>query len=141
MRQANSIRPSRTRAAGALALALASLAAVLASLAVAPGVRADALRANAVACRADGDAQKIAALEGRRDTAGAAALARPLVASGACIDLAKGIQVGIDERRAPLLCVRLTGDLSCYWLQAALIDEHPGEKGSSGGARHGGKRH
>lgn len=102
---------------------------------------ADVMRTAAVGCNQPTDAEKIAALQARKDRAGADALARPLVASRACIDLAKGITVDIDERRPPLACVRLTGDLSCYWIAAALVDEHPGEKGGSGGKRGGGRRH
>lgn len=111
-------------------------------LAAGGAARADAVRAPAVACRTAVDAERIVALQARKDKAGAEALARPLVTSGACIDLARGIQVGVDERRAPLACVRLAGDLSCYWVAAAFVDEHPGEKGGgAGGRRGGGRRH
>ena len=102
---------------------------------------ADALKAAAVGCTTPADAEKIAVLQVRRDKAGADAVARPLVASRACIDFAKGVKIEIDEQRPPLTCVRLTGDLSCYWIAAALVDEHPGEKsggGKGGGGRRGG---
>ena len=99
---------------------------------------ADVLKLATVGCTAPGDAEKIAALQARKDKAGADAMARPLVVSRACIDFAKGVTVGVDERRLPLACVRLTGDLSCYWIAAAIIDEHPGQKG--GGARRGAHR-
>ncbi len=106
-----------------------------------PG-RADVLKAAAVGCNAPADAQKIATLQAHKDKAGAEAIARPLVASRACIDLAKGVKIDIDERKPPMACVRLTGDLSCYWIAAALVDEHPGEKGSGGsGGKSGGRRH
>ncbi len=104
---------------------------------------ADAMKAAAVGCTTPADAEKIVALQVRHDKAGTDALARSLVASRACIDFAKGVTIEVDERRAPLTCVRLTGDLSCYWIAAALVDEHPAEKGGGGkggGGRHGGAR-
>ena len=114
-------------------------AAMLATAVVAS--HADVLRSAAVGCTAPADAEKIAALQSRRDKAGVEALARPLVASRACIDFAKGVKIDIDEKRPPLACVRLRGDLSCYWIAASLVDEHPGEKGSGGGKQGGGRRH
>ena len=103
---------------------------------------ADVLRASAVGCATAADAEKIAALQSKRDKAAAEAIAKPLVASRACIDLAKGVKIDVDEKRPPLACVRLTGDLSCYWIAASLVDEHPGEKGSgSSGKQGGGRRH
>ena len=113
---------------------------LLLSLPWATAGRADVLRAAAVGCSAPADAQKIAVLQSKKDKPGADAIARPLVASRACIDFAKGIKVDVDEKRPPLICVRLTGDLSCYWIAASLLDEHPGEKGSGGGGRQGGGR-
>ncbi len=91
---------------------------------------AEALRTAAVGCRSADDATKLAATPGHD-------AARALVTSGACMDFAKGITIDVDERRPPLACVRLTGDLSCYWMAAALVDDHPSAKGS-GGKRQGG---
>lgn len=103
--------------------------------------RADVLKSAAVGCTAPADAERIAALQNRRDRAGAEALARPLVGARSRIDLAKGLTIGVDERRPPLACVRLAGDLQCYWIAASLLDEHPGEKGRSAGGRQCGRRH
>ena len=103
--------------------------------------RADALRTAAVGCTTPADAEKIALLLGQKNKAGADAAARPLVASRACIDFAKGVKIDVDERKPPLACVRLTGDLSCYWVAAALVDEHPGEKGGGGKRAGSGRRH
>ncbi len=107
----------------------------LAFVGLATPVRAEALRTAAVGCRSADDAARLAAPA--RDKA----QARALVASGACIDFAKGITIDVDERRPPLLCVRLTGDLSCYWMAAALVDDHPSEKGGGAKRQGGGKRH
>ena len=96
------------------------------------------LTAATVGCSAQADAVKLAALQGRRVAQDAAA--QPLEASRACLAFAKGITVGIDETKAPLACVRLSGDLSCYWIAATLLDDHPGDKGG-GGKRSSGRRH
>ena len=110
-------------------------------LAVPAAGHADVLKVATVGCTAPADAEKIAALQARRDKAGADALARPLIASRACIDFGKGLKIDVDERRPPLACIRLTGDLSCYWIAASILDEHPGEKGTGGAKRGGGHRH
>ena len=113
--------------AGALAVSLA------------PGSRAGAaglVRAT-LGCRTPADLAKTTPLKsGALDDA-----SRPMVASGACTLLAKGVTVDVDEEKAPLSCVRLTGDLSCLWVQSALVDQHPGQKGSGGGQRGGGRSH
>ena len=120
------------------AISTAILSAMLAITASA--CHADVLRSAAVGCTAAADAEKIAILQSKKDRAGAEALAKPLVASRACIDFAKGVKIDVDEKSQPLACVRLTGDLSCYWIAASLVDEHPGEKGGGGGAKQGGRR-
>ncbi len=99
---------------------------------------AEALRTAAVGCRSADDAGKLAATRGR--DAARTPPARALVASGACIDFAKGITIDVDERRPPLACVRLTGDLSCYWMAASLVDDHPSAKGEGGKRQGGGGR-
>ncbi len=110
------------------------------SLLMAFGAPADAaaLKAATVGCSAPADATRLAALQGHKAALDAAA--QPLEASRACLPFAKGIAVDIDETKPPLTCIRLTGDLSCYWIAAALIDEHPGEKGGGGGKKGGGGR-
>ena len=122
---------ARWRAAACVGLVSTGLA----SVAIPAPARAEALKTAAVGCRSADDATKLAATPGRDK-------ARALVASGACIDFAKGITIDVDERRPPLACVRLTGDLSCYWMAASLVDDHPSGKGE--GAKRqggGGKRH
>ena len=110
------------------------------SLLIALGAPADAaaLKAATVGCSAPADATKLAALQGRKAALDAAA--QPLEASRACLPFAKGIAVDIDETKPPLVCIRLTGDLSCYWIAASLVEEHPGEKGGGGKKGGGGRR-
>ena len=115
-----------------------SLAAALTLLAFSVPAEAAALKAATVGCATPADAAIIAALQGRKAAQDAAA--QPLEASRACLSFAKGINVDIDETKPPLACIRLTGDLSCYWIAAALVDEHPGEKGGGGKKSGGGGR-
>ena len=100
--------------------------------------RADALKSSVVGCNTVTDAKTLASLK-TTNPAAAQTLGRSLVASRACLDFAEGLTIDVDERRPPLVCIRLQGDLSCYWIAAASLDEHPGEKGSGGGSHRGGK--
>jgi hypothetical protein len=114
----------------------AVLAAALAAIAACPAAAAGLARTT-LGCRTPGDLARAQAPKG--GTLDAAS--RALVASGACTLLAKGVVVDVDEEKAPLTCVRLAGDLSCLWVRGALIDQHPGEKGSGGGRHGGGRSH
>ena len=107
----------------------------VALLAAAPVARAAVIRTATVGCKAPADALKLAALAGRKDAQDA--VAKPLEASRACIPFAKMITVDVDDARPPLVCIRLIGDLSCYWVSASSIDEHPGSTGSGRGAAGG----
>lgn len=106
----------------------------LALFALSAPAGAAVLKAATVGCTKPTDAAALAALQGRKAAQDAAA--GPLEATRACLGFAKRIAVDIDEAKAPLDCIRLSGDLSCYWAAAALVDEHPGQKGGAG--KHGG---
>ena len=109
---------------------------LIAFLAPALPARAAAIARATLGCKAPSDLPNTALKGGALDAA-----SRPLMASGACTLLAKGVAVDVDEDRAPLACVRLTGDLSCLWVPSALVDQHPGEKGGGGGKGGGGRSH
>jgi hypothetical protein len=47
------------------------------------------------------------------------------VATGECLQLARGQALSVDERNGNLWCVRLSGDLECYWTAEQLIDLYP----------------
>ncbi len=104
------------------------------------GAAAAVLTSPVFGCRAPADATRAAALRAKKDAAGFATFSQPLVASRACLELAKGVVVGVDENRAPLSCVRLTGDLECYWVPGAAVDLYPGQKGGGGRGGGGGRR-
>jgi hypothetical protein len=106
-----------------------------------PAADAAALSVAVLACKAPADALKATTFRSKKDAAGLAAFAGPLTSSRACMTMPKGVTVGIDEKRPPLSCVRLVGDLECYWVPDALVDLYPGEKGGAGGAAAGKHRH
>ena len=123
---------------------LVIIAVALTSLAL-PGSSADAaaLSASTLGCRTPADALKVAGFRAKKDAAGLASFSQTAEAARACIPLTKGVTVGIDEAKPPLSCVRLTGDLECYWVADALVDLYPGDKGAGagGGKKGGGHRH
>jgi hypothetical protein len=118
------------------ALRNAGLAAVLCCSSASAAV----LTSAALGCKAPSDAIKAATLRVKKDAAGLAAFSQPLIASRSCMVFAKGVTIGIDEKQLPLSCVRLTGDLDCYWVPDALVDLYPGQKGGAG-RQGGGGRH
>ncbi len=98
------------------------------------------LVAGALGCKAPADASKAALLRAKRDSVGLDIFSKPLVASRSCTEFAKGVTVDVDEKRLPLSCVRLTGDLDCYWVPDALVDLYPAAKGEMAGRKGGGHR-
>ena len=100
-------------------------------LAIGSSAWAEAMRTAAVGCQTAADAEALA-----RTPASASAK----LADRSCIDFRKNLVVDVDERKPPLACIRLTGDLSCWWVQASSIDEHPGQKGGAPG-KAGGRHH
>ena len=102
-------------------------------------VSAEALKTTAIGCEKAADAEKLIELLSH-DRVAASAFSRPLLSSRSCLEFSKGVKIDVDQRRAPLACIRLPGDLSCYWMAAAFVDDHPGEKGSGNGKRAGGSR-
>lgn len=96
------------------------------------------LRATVTGCKTPEDASKAFALGAQHKTADIEAL----TARRACLGFTKGLTVDIDEKKAPMTCIRLTGDLECWWVPSAVVDEYPGSPGhGSGGGRSGGHRH
>lgn len=47
------------------------------------------------------------------------------VATGDCLQFARGQDVSIDQRDGNLWCVRLSGGLDCYWTIDKAIDLNP----------------
>jgi hypothetical protein len=102
---------------------------------------AAALKAATLACKAPTDATKALEFLAKKDKVGLEAFGRPLIASGACTQMGRGLSVEVDEKKLPLSCVRLAGDLSCYWIADVFIDLYPGEKGAPQSGKPGGHSH
>lgn len=90
--------------------------------------QAAALKAATVACKAPKDATKVVEFLIKKDTAGLEAFSRPLIASGACTAMGRGLTVTVDEKKPPLSSVRLSGDLDCYWVTDVFVDLYPSDK-------------
>lgn len=99
------------------------------------------IRASTLGCRTPADTMKVASFTSKKDGPGLAGFTQMAEASRACIPLTKGVTIGIDEAKPPLSCVRLTGDLECYWVTDASIDLYPGDKGAGADRKSGGRRH
>jgi hypothetical protein len=107
-------------------------------LAPAP-LRAAAFKGAYAACQDKGLLKK--AFESPEDREGkkAAAFLRTRIASGECLQFARGQQVSVDERDGAFWCVRRTGDLDCYWTLEKVVDLNPPivSNGGGGGGQSG----
>jgi hypothetical protein len=61
------------------------------------------------------------------------------IASGACLQLARGQQVSVDQRDKNLWCVRLSGGLDCYWTVDQAIDLNPSASTTTPGTQQPGR--
>lgn len=78
-----------------------------------------------LACRDEADLRQAAKLRsGGGDRKPAAEFEAGKKASGGCIEIPRNTVVGIDQRKPPLVCVRLSGGLDCYWTVLSAIDEY-----------------
>jgi hypothetical protein len=96
-------------------------------LAVAMPLKAQAAVTKTIllACRDEADLRQAAKLRsGGGDRKPAAEFEAGKKASGGCIEIPRNTVVGIDQRKPPLVCVRLSGGLDCYWTVLSAIDEY-----------------
>jgi hypothetical protein len=63
--------------------------------------------------------------ETKEDKTNAEAYFKAKVATGDCLQFARGQDVSIDQRDGNLWCVRLSGGLDCYWTIDKAIDLNP----------------
>jgi hypothetical protein len=94
------------------------------------------LTSGVLGCKTPIDANKAETFRAKNDAAGLETFSRPLIAARACIPLAKGVTVDVDQKQPPLSCVRLAGDLTCYWVPDALVNLHPAEKTAGDSSQH-----
>jgi len=77
-----------------------------------------------LACKEEADLRQAAKLRsGGGDRKPAAEFEGGKKASGGCIEIPRNTIVGIDQRKPPLVCIRLSGGLDCYWTVLSAIDE------------------
>ena len=101
---------------------------VVTALAIVCGaVRSDAavLKMTTFGCKAEADATKAIGFQVRKDSAGLDKFTAPKVAAGDCVAFGRGVSINPETKRPPLVCVRLSGDLDCYWVAESLVDLNP----------------
>jgi hypothetical protein len=76
-----------------------------------------------LACKEPADLLTAAKLRNGGDRKAAGDFEASKKANGSCIEVARNAVVGIDERKPPLVCIRQTGGLDCYWTILSAIDE------------------
>ena len=77
-----------------------------------------------LACKDEADLRMAAKLRsGGGDRKAAAEFETSKKANGSCIEIPRNSVVGIDQRKPPLICIRQTGGLDCYWTVMSAIDE------------------
>ncbi|MCL2384931.1 MAG: hypothetical protein FWC84_03790 [Alphaproteobacteria bacterium] len=94
-----------------------------------------------VACREEGDTQKVFEFLAKNDKAGLDKFSSPKLAKGDCLNLSKGMNVTVDVKHPKLFCVRPAGGLDCYWTADANVNENPSadtHQGSSPASHAGG---
>jgi hypothetical protein len=77
-----------------------------------------------LACKDEADLRAAAKLRTGADRKAAAEFEAGKKASGSCIEIPRNTIVGIDQRKPPLVCIRQSGGLDCYWTILSAIDEY-----------------
>jgi hypothetical protein len=95
-------------------------------LAVAIPFKAQAAVTKAIllACKDEADLRAAAKLRTGADRKAAAEFEAGKKASGSCIEIPRNTIVGIDQRKPPLVCIRQSGGLDCYWTVLSAVDEY-----------------
>jgi hypothetical protein len=94
-------------------------------LAMAVPLKAHAAVTKAIllACREEADLRMAAKLRTGGDRKAAAEFEAGKKANGSCIEVQRNAVVGIDQRKPPLVCIRQSGGLDCYWTVMSAVDE------------------
>jgi hypothetical protein len=111
--------------------------------------RAAAVKATFYACRDQALFKKAferpagkASVDQKTAKADSDAYFKPKIATGECLQLARGEEVSVDQHNGELSCVRPTGGLECYWTADKAIDLFPSSTTSSGSSTsHRGRTH
>ena len=78
-----------------------------------------------LACKEEADLRQAAKLRtSAGDRKAAAEFEAGKKASGNCIEIPRNTVIRVDQRKPPLVCIRLSGGLDCYWTILSAIDEY-----------------
>jgi hypothetical protein len=97
------------------------------ALAIAAPFKAHAAVTKAIllACKEEADLRMAAKLRtGGGDRKAASEFEAAKKANGSCIEIPRNSVVGIDQRKPPLVCIRQSGGLDCYWTVGTAVDEY-----------------
>lgn len=94
------------------------------AVAMTPTAEAAVTKSILLACKDEADLRAAAKLRTGADRKAAAEFETGKKASGSCIEIPRNTIVGIDQRKPPLVCVRQSGGLDCYWTVLSAIDEY-----------------
>jgi hypothetical protein len=103
------------RAAVVLASALA--------IAVPFCAQAAVTKSTLLACKDEADLRQAVKLRTGGDRKASAEFEMGKISAGNCIIVQQNTTVGIDQRKPPLVCIRQSGGLDCYWTIISAIDE------------------
>ena len=103
-------------------------------------VDAAVLKMTTFGCKAEADATKAIGFQVRKDSAGLDKFTAPKVAAGECVAFGRGVSINAETKKPPLVCVRLSGDLNCYWVADSLVDLNPPQTDAPKPGRGGGRR-
>jgi hypothetical protein len=76
-----------------------------------------------LACKEEADLRMAAKLRTGGDRKAASEFEAGKKANGSCIEVQRNAVVGIDQRKPPLVCIRQSGGLDCYWTVMSAVDE------------------
>jgi hypothetical protein len=91
--------------------------------AVAFAAQAAVTKSIILACKDEADLRTAVKLRTGADRKASAEFETGKVANGSCIIVPRNSIVGVDQRKPPLICIRQTGGLDCYWTIISAIDE------------------
>jgi hypothetical protein len=81
-------------------------------------------KAIVLGCKAQSDLKTAAQLRVKGEKKSSVDFEKAKIAAGDCLLLPRSTVITIDQRNAPLVCIRPPGGLDCYWTISSAIDEY-----------------
>ncbi|GAC1548737.1 MAG: hypothetical protein NVS2B5_03120 [Beijerinckiaceae bacterium] len=91
-------------------------------------------KAIVLGCREQSDLKTAAQLRVKGDKKASVDFETAKIAAGNCLLLPRSTAVSIDQRNAPLFCIRPPGSLDCYWTIGSAVDEYATGASQGGGS-------